>query len=229
MHLVGSHALGDRKDIFTVLWEPDFRLEEKLVVFQSPLPVPGPIAELVAQDKAQRVLLAMTVRIFCFHEDVEILCLKIRGVAHLNVHIIILHGILDGHLVIQRLVHRPLLMRQLFHFGVIGFGITAAKQKNKSTDNEIYAFHKGLRIGNVFEFLSTDVVVLFHLLLVDDGKTLQILRHLTLFVHLDNLFHALQGDRENRGGIIFVGIPDNLLENIDFIVNSFASLCLIKL
>ena len=76
----------------------------------------------------------------------------------------------------------------------------------------------------MFQFFGTDIVVLLHLLLVDDGKFLQIVGHLALFVHLDDVFYLFQGDGEDGGRVVIVRIPNDFLENVDFIVDTFAFL-----
>ena len=86
----------------------------------------------------------MTVRILRPHENVKVLRLEVSGVAQLNVHVVILHRILNGHLIVQRLVHRPFLIGQLLHLSIIGLGIAAGEQQHrKKTDYQIYPFHIG--------------------------------------------------------------------------------------
>ena len=66
----------------------------------------------------------------------------------------------------------------------------------------------------MFKFFGADISTLLHLLLVDDSETLQILRHLTLFVHLDNLFHSVERDGEEVIGIVLVSVPYQSFENV---------------
>ena len=73
----------------------------------------------------------MPVRIFGVHEHIEILRLEVGGVAHMNVHIEILHGIGDVNRESQRFPDIPLLFRKGLDVTIIDVLVArGAKQDN---------------------------------------------------------------------------------------------------
>ena len=76
----------------------------------------------------------------------------------------------------------------------------------------------------MFEFFGAHVAALLHLLLVDDGEAFEVLGHLALLVHLDDLLHAVEGDGEEVVGVVLVGVPHEFLEDVDLVVYALALL-----
>ena len=141
LHHLVAHALGDGERVFAIIGEPHLGLEQEFVVFEATLTFSGPVAEFVAQDEPQGVLLGVAVGILGLHEDVEVLCLEVRGVAQMDVHVEVLHRILDAHLEGQRLVYRPFLVRDQLDVAVVGVAVAAAEQCHRGAEDEVYAFH----------------------------------------------------------------------------------------
>ncbi len=140
-HHILAHALRDGEGVRAVEREPHIGLEQELVVLDAPLAFARPFAELVAQNEPQCVLLAVPVGVFRVHEHIEVLRLEVGGVAHMHVHVEILHRVGDIDRECQRFLDVPLLVGQVLDVAVKDILVARGANQNDRKYQPDNLFH----------------------------------------------------------------------------------------
>lgn len=132
LEFVGTHGLRDGEGIGAAVGEAHLGLEEELVVLDAPLSTPRPMALFVAEDEFQCVALGVAVGVRGAHKDVEILRLEVGGVAHVEIHVEIVHRVHDVHREREWLGGLPLFLGQGLDVAIVNFVVAGGKQPEQT-------------------------------------------------------------------------------------------------